>query len=110
MSRGSAAKDWVAQKIIECFGQANVISADKKLYINTTEDGSPIQVCIAMTCPKTMVGADSATKEPPKSAFSGGFDFEHMGAATVEPEPFKPAEITEDERETVKELMARLGL
>lgn len=94
-------------KIIECFGQDNVILSDKKLYINTKEDGAPIQVCIALTCPKTLVGVNSSV---PTSAFSGGLDFENMGTATAAPEPFKPAEITPEERQTVQDLMRSLGL
>ena len=94
-------------KIIECFGQDNVILSDKKLYINTKEDGAPIQVCIALTCPKTLVGVNASV---PTSAFSGGLDFENMGTATAAPEPFKPAEITPEERQTVQDLMKALGL
>ena len=106
-ARGSEAKEWVAKKIIECFGQENVIESDKKLYITTKENGEKIQICIAMTCPKNLVGIDAA---PSKSAFSSGLDFENMGAATATPEAFKPAEITPDEKETVVDLMKRLGL
>lgn len=94
-------------KIIECFGQDNVILSDKKLYINTKEDGVPIQVCVALTCPKTLVGGAASV---PTSAFSGGLDFESMGTATAAPEPFKPAEITPEERQTVQDLMKALGL
>ena len=107
MARGSEAKEWVAKKIIECFGQENVIEYDKKLYITTKENGEKIQICITMTCPKTLVGVEAT---PDKSAFSGGLDFESMGAATATPEAFKPAEITPDEKETVQDLMRRLGL
>ena len=107
MARGNIAKEQIVKKIIECFGQDNVIYQDKKLYINTTEDGMPIQVCLSLTCPKTMVGVES---KPTTTALSGGLDFESMGAATAAPEPYKPAEITEEERETVQDLMRRLGL
>ena len=111
MARGNTAKEEIAKKIIECFGRENVIEADKKLYINTKEDGSPIQVCISMTCPKVPIGQPAtSTAAPAPSAFSGGLDFENMGAVSTTPEPFKPAEITDKERETVLELMARLGL
>ena len=109
IAKGSEAKEWAMKKIIECFGQENVVLADKKLYINTKEDGMPIQVCVALTCPKTMVGVSSSTT-PSNSAFSGGLDFESMGAATAAPEPFKPAEITAEERQTVQDLMRALGL
>ena len=108
MARGSEAKEQIGKKIIECFGQDQAFWYDKKLYINTKEDGTPIQVCISMTCPKNPVGQSSPV--PADSAFSGGLDFESMGTATVAPEPFKPAEISPEERETVVDLMRRLGL
>ena len=112
MARGNQAKTEVIEKIIETFGRDNTILYDKKLYITTKEDGAPIQVCLTLTCPKTLVSPSGAATpaEPPKSAFGGGFDFESMGATTAEPEPFKPAEITQTERDNVRELMARLGL
>jgi hypothetical protein len=37
-------------------------------------------------------------------------DFESMGVATVTPTSFTPAEISEEEKQTVADLMARLGL
>lgn len=112
MAKGNFAKEQVMKKIIECFGQNQAFIYDRKLYITTEEDGAPIQVCLTLTCPKTLVSPSgaSAPVEPPKSAFSGGFDFESMGSATAEPEPFKPAEITPAERDTVNDLMRRLGL
>ena len=110
MARGSVAKEEITKKIIEFFGQDKAIVYDKKIYITTQEDGAPIQVCLSLTCPKTMVGVDAVvTTEVPKSAFSGGIDFESLGG-TSEPTAFKPAEITEQEKETVRDLMARLGL
>lgn len=112
MARGNLAKDYVIKKIIEAFGPDECFIYDKKLYITTKEDGAPIQVCLTLTCPKTLVSPSGAAApaEPPKSAFSGGIDFEGMGLETPEPTAFKPAEITEKERETVRDLMARLGL
>ena len=111
MARGSLAKDYVTKKIIETFGSNECFVYDKKLYITTKEDGAPIQVCLSFTCPKTLVEPSGSTVavEPPKSAFSGGIDFESLGG-TSEPTAFKPAEITEQEKETVRDLMARLGL
>jgi hypothetical protein len=108
MARGNEAKNWVTQKIIECFGQESTILSDKKIYINTTENGEPIQVCLAMTCPKTMVGAAAAEAVATAKA---GVDFGAFGATpSVAPEPYKPAEITPQERQTVQDLMKALGL
>lgn len=108
-ARGSEAKELITAKILECFGQNQAFVFDKKIYINTKENGENIQVALTLTCPKTMVGVENTVK-PPDSAFGGGLDFESMGTATVAPEPFKPAEITPEERETVVDLMRRLGL
>lgn len=107
MAVGNEAKEQLINKIIDALGDSYLGCYDKKYYFMSKEDGQPKQVAITLTCPKTLVGVNASV---PTSAFSGGLDFENMGTATAAPEPFKPAEITEDERETVKELMARLGL
>jgi hypothetical protein len=112
-ARGTESKEWITKKIIECFGQDKAFVHDKKLYITTKENGEEVQICLTMTCPKTVVSPDGVSTfvEPPKSAFGGGFDFESMGlTAPTAPEPFKPAEITNSERELVQDLMKRLGL
>ena len=111
-ARGSEAKEYVINKILECFGQNESFLYDKKLYINTKEAGEPVQVCLTLTCPKSMVSPSGATAplEPPKSAFGGGFDFESIGLDAPQPEPFQPAAITPEEKETVQDLMKRLGL
>lgn len=112
MAKGNFAKEEVMKKIIECFGQDQAFIYDKKLYVNTKEGGEPVQVCLTLTCPKTMVtpSGAAAPAEPPKSAFSAGFDFEGMGVETPEPTAFQPAAITPEERDTVRELMKRLNL
>ena len=107
MARGSEAKEKITQKIIEIFGQDCSFEHDKKLYINTTEGGSPIQICITMTCPKTPVGNVNAAVT--SAAVTNAFDA--FGAVTENvPESFKPAEITPEERQTVQDIMKRLGL
>ena len=109
-ARGTEAKEQVMKKILECFGQNEAFVFDKKIYINTKENGEKVQVALTLTCPKVLISPDGVNAAPAKSAFSGGLDFESMGAATATPEAFKPAEITPDEKETVVDLMSRLGL
>lgn len=111
-ARGTEAKEQIVKKIIECFGQEKAFLYDKKLYINTQEGGETVQVCLTLTCPKTIVEPTGATTiaEPPKSAFSNGFDFESIGLDAPEPVAFQPAVISDKEKETVRDLMARLGL
>ena len=108
MARGNEAKAWVTQKIIECFGQDQTVLSDKKIYINTKENGEPIQVCLALTCPKTMVGEAAAEAV---AISQRGVDFGAFGTpAAPAPEPYKPAEVTPEERQTVVDLMRQLGL
>ena len=112
MAKGSIAKEQVMQKIIECFGQDQSFVYDKKLYINTKENGEPVQICLSFTCPKTIVSptGETVAAPPPKSAFSGGIDFAAMAAAPAEPTEKVVPQISQSERETVLELMKSLGL
>ena len=57
-----------------------------------------------MTLPSKPIGTDV------KPVSTGGLDFASMGTPVAEASAFKPAEITEEEKETVRDLMARLGL
>ena len=66
----------------------------------------PIQVCIAMTCPKTLVGEEAAVAV---ATAKSGIDFGAFGATTA-PEPKPIPEITSEERQTVMDLMKSLGL
>lgn len=108
MAKGDIAKAEITQKIIECFGQENVITANKKVYINTKENGEPIQIALAMTYTKTPVGAVATEAVATAKA---GVDF---GAFGLDPAPapsaYQPAEITPEERQTVQDLMRSLGL
>ena len=108
MAKGDIAKSTITQKIIECFGQENVILANKKVYINTKENGEPIQIALALTYTKNPVG-EAATAAAVTA--QKGVDFGAFSAPTAPaPEPYKPAEITPEERQTVVDLMRQLGL
>ena len=56
-----------------------------------------VQVAIAMTCPKTPFVVDGGLDGFPEGNFNA-------------PDEFKPAEITQEEQDTLAELMAKLGL
>ena len=100
MAKGTLAKEAVAKKLAEAFGSDYIGEYDKKWYVWSTENGEKIQIAIAMTCPKTPVGAISAT---PAIDAGGDFDFENMNTAS-------PVEITVDEKKNIEDLMNRLGL
>ena len=106
MAKGQEAKDRVVKKIQEIFGADFIGEYDKKIYVYSQEKGEKMQVAISLTCPKVPIDVSGA----PIPNFSGGLDFENMGVAVVTPTEFVPAEISDEEKQTVADLMARLGL
>lgn len=106
MAKGAIAKTNVVKKIQAAFGADFVGEFDKKVYVWADDGGERVQIAIAMTCPKNPVGVIN----PASMDFGGDLDFEKMGEAAVAPAKFEPAEITEEEKQNVADLMARLGL
>lgn len=91
MAKGQEAKDRVITALKEAFGTAFIGEIDKKIYVWSVENGAPQQVAITLTCPKTPVG-----------------DFE--GGASSDIAMNNTAEITQEEMDTIAELMLKLGL
>lgn len=102
MAKGNVAKDRVFQKIQDAFGDAVIGVYDKKLYVWEQDEGEKVQIAISLTCPKNPVAVNTPTT-------GGGFDFSGDNEV-VAPEKFVPAEVTQEEKETIEALMARLGL
>lgn len=107
MAKGNEAKEKLINKIIAALGNSYVGCFDRKYYFNSEENGEKIQIAISMTCPKTPVGADviDFKAEPGDS-----LNFEDMSAAPIMGGNTTPAEITDDEKKNIAELMAKLGL
>lgn len=103
MAKGSYAKEQVVNVIKNAFGDNYVGDDGKKFYVWSEENGEPMQVAIALTCPKTPFGADSTPTGAVKVA--NGFDWS-MGSQ----EAPAPAEITQEEKDNVQRLMEQLGL
>ena len=104
MAKGTIGKQNVIDKIRASFGSDFIGEYDKKTYVWAEDGGEKVQIAIALTCPKTPV----TTAEAP---ISGDFNFEDDAPATVvAAAPYQPAEITQEERDTVAQLMAQLGL
>lgn len=102
MAKGSIAKEVITKKLKEAFGADFIGEVDKKIYIQAPENGEMVQIAISMTCPKTPVTVSNAPVVK-----NGIMDFE------AEPELVAPtpvAEVTEDERATIQDMMRRLGL
>lgn len=89
-AKGTIAKENVVNKIREAFGSDFIREYDKKIYVWGQENGERIQIAIAMTCPKVQIETGAPVAH----------NFE---------EPAR-AEITEEEKKNIADLMARLGL
>lgn len=104
MAKGDTAKRNVVMKLQEAFGENWIGEYSKKYYVWEQDNGEKIQIAISLTCPKTQVSIVNAP---------GGenLNFEDDSSnSVVAASGFQPAEITDEERARVNELMARLGL
>lgn len=104
MPKGAIGKQNVIQKIAEAFGKDFIGEHDKKIYMWTQENGERIQIAISLTCPKVMIDAmDAEMPEVPAGDFDWSMDTPAAPKAA-------PVEISQEEKDTVANLMAKLGL
>jgi hypothetical protein len=108
MARGSVAKENVAKILSEAFGQNWIGEYDKKYYVWANDGGERVQIAISLTCPKTFIEVDTAASV----SASGDWDFSDTPkpSGPIAVANAAPAEITEEEKENIAALMARLGL
>ena len=99
MAKGTEAKNFVIEKIKESFGNNYIGEVDKKIYVWSQEGGQPLQIAISLTCPKN----------PVETVQMGDYDFNNPDTVIAQT-AFEPAEITEEEKETVEAMMKKLGL
>ena len=104
MAKGNIAKNQVVDKIRAAFGADFIGEYEKKYYVWAQENGERIQIAISLTCPKVPVQVAAAP-------ITGDYNFEDDATTpVVAASSFKPAEITEEERARVNDLMKKLGL
>lgn len=104
MAKGAQAKEAVVNKIRAAFGENYIGEYDKKWYVWSQENGERVQIAISLTCPKVPVEVSAAP-------VSGDFNFEDDApGVVVAAGGFQPAEITNEERDKVRDLMKALGL
>ena len=104
MARGNDAKEYVINKMAEAFGDAWIGEYSKKYYVWSQENGERVQIAISLTCPKVPVEVSNAP-------VAGDFNFEDDAPnVVVAAGGYQPAEITDDERDKVRDLMKALGL
>ena len=103
MKRGDQARENVKNIIINAFGENYVNTVDKKIYVEAEDSpgGEKIQFAISLTMPKTAVTREGQSK--PVAINNNDW----TGPAA--PAPIS-AEISEDDKAKVAELMRQLGL
>lgn len=116
MAKGSIAKDKLAKKMAEVFGQDWIGEYDKKYYVWCEENGEKIQIALSMTCPKTMIEVQNTNS----LNFNGGYSSPNLNELNFEDDNFTANNykvapevnsiITEEEKDNIKNLMERLGL
>lgn len=97
MAKGAQAKINVQNKIANAFGEDWIGEVNKKLYVWADDGGDRVQISIALTCPKVMVDAPDKNYVP---------DNDWSEDIVQAPK----AEMTEDEKKNIADLMERLGL
>ena len=103
--KGAVAKTNVINKIAMAFGNDFIGEIDKKIYVLADDGGSRVQIALALTCPKIQVDAPSGSSVMDHS----DWDFEDTPATAVPAQKAK-AEITDEEKARIADMMSRLGL
>ena len=103
MAKGQIAKEKVANIIKTAFTNDYIGEFDRKHYVWADDgNGQRVQIAIALTCPKVLRGIEETSPT--------ALNFEDDENSAVEAAAFKPAEISQEEQDTLAELMSKLGL
>lgn len=101
--KGQIAKEKVANIIKTAFTNDYIGEFDRKHYVWVDDgNGQRVQIAIALTCPKVLRGIEETS--------STTLNFEDDENSAIEAATFKPAEISQEEQDTLAELMSKLGL
>lgn len=92
-ARGAYAKEYLKKKIIDTFSGNFLGEIDGKIYFQIEDNGEMVPISISFTCPKTVPFDMSAAQ-------TGGIS---AGASAT-------SEITDAEKENIRQLMNALGL
>lgn len=104
MARGTQAKLEVVNKLKAAFGTDYVGESGNKYYVWANDgDAEKVQIAISLTCPKTPIETVDMS-----CAFGDGINFD--AEPVVAQTRFEPAEITQQEQDTLAEMMRKLGL
>lgn len=103
-ARGTIAKTKLITKVADALGNNWIGEVGGKYYAWSEENGQKVQVCIALTCPKTEVtGGNGIASAAPGEEMS---DFADLIGKTRGPAP----EITSEEDKKAAELLEKLNM
>lgn len=107
MARGNEAKEKLINKIIQMPNISFIGCYDKKYYFFEEENGEQVQIAISLTCPKNPIQVDTTVNTD-----AGDWDFSDNPKVntTVAVANAAPAEITEEEKANIADLLLKLGL
>lgn len=106
MAKGAVAKTNVISKIASAFGDDYIGEVDKKVYVWADDGGERVQIAIAMTCPKNPVEAPGVAVIV--SDNSDGHNWDEPAASPAV--STARAEVTEEEKQRIADMMAKFGL
>lgn len=102
MAKGAESKNKITKQILELFPGSFIYNDGKEIRVPMIEGGEQIQIKIALTCAKECVnmGADNAIPG----------DFPAPINTPPTPERSEPIKPTEEEKQSVANLLRSLGL
>lgn len=106
MAKGAVAKTNVISKIASAFGDDYIGEVDKKVYVWADDGGERVQIAIAMTCPKNPVEVPGVAVTV--SDNSDGYNWDEPAASPAV--STARAEVTEEEKQRIADMMAKFGL
>lgn len=101
MAKGSIAKEQIFTKIKEVYPDA--FMDDKVLRIPMMEEGAMVEIKVALTCAKDVIGSGGGTVIP--TTTGGGYDFEAPAQTVNTAAATAP---TDQEKENVANLLKAL--
>lgn len=105
MAKGQLAKEQVVKIISQAFGDDYIGEFDKKHYVWANDGNEKVQISIALTCPKVYRGIE----EGKPSTLNFNIDNNQPNEGN-QPSHFEPAQISQEEKDTLQDLILKLGL
>jgi hypothetical protein len=103
MAKGAIAKEKIKEKILNTFEGSFVYNSGKEIRIPIDEEGNEVQIKVALTCAKDNVSPEGEVMKVAAAP-------KEEGLINSFPAPHKPAEVTEEEKKNVEDLLKSLGL